>query len=413
MIDERAVEIWNDELEELFLRTGHRFRRVEPRRRMRDYIRGLLGPVGRKNSWQLAEYAGHCTPDRLQRLLNGARWDADELRDDLQHYVAERLGEPDGILILDDTGFLKKGTTSAGVQRQYSGTAGRTENCQIGVFAAYATTRGRALVDRELYLPKSWTDDRDRCRAAHIPDERAFATKPDLAKAMVLRAIASPLPIAWVTADAAYGQEWRLRRMLEETGLGYVLAVPKSQQVPHFGRIDHLFSQAPDEAWERRSCGDGAKGPRVYHWAALQITSIEDFDGEMPTHQRWALARRSISKPEEIAYYLGYAPLGTAVQHLVRVAGMRWAIEEAFQAAKNECGLDQYEVRRYTGWMRHITLAMLAHAFLAVMAVDAAAKGAAETVPASRPSPWQKFGGSWQLATHPSLLTNPSSGHAH
>ncbi|MEU6576564.1 IS701 family transposase [Streptomyces sp. NPDC046805] len=405
--------MWNDELEELFLRTGHRFRRVEPRRRMRDYIRGLLGPVGRKNGWQLAEYAGHRTPDRLQRLLNGARWDADELRDDLQHYVAERLGEPDGVLILDDTGFLKKGTTSAGVQRQYSGTAGRTESCQIGVFAAYATTQGRALVDRELYLPKSWTDDRDRCRAAHIPDERTFATKPDLAKAMVLRAIASPLPIAWVTADSAYGQEWRLRRMLEETGLGYVLAVPKSQQVPHFGRIDHLFSQAPNEAWERRSCGDGAKGPRIYHWAALQITSIEDFDGEMPTHQRRALARRSISKPEEIAYYLGYAPLGTTVEHLVRVAGMRWAIEEAFQAAKNECGLDEYEVRRYTGWMRHITLAILAHAFLAVMAADALAKGAAETVPASRPSPWQKFGGSWQLATHPSPLTSPSSAHAH
>ncbi len=326
--------MWNDELEELFLRTGHRFRRVEPRRRMRDYIRGLLGPVGRKNGWQLAEYAGHRTPDRLQRLLNGARWDADELRDDLQHYVAERLGEPDGILILDDTGFPKKGTTSASVQRQYSGTAGRTENCQIGVFAAYATTRGRALVDRELYLPKSWTDDRDRCRAAHIPEERTFATKPDLAKAMVLRAIASPLPIAWVAADAAYGQEWRLRRMLEETGLGYVLAVPKSQQVPHFGRIDHPLSQAPDEAWEQRSCGDGAKGPRVYHWAALQITSIEDFDGEMPTHQRWALARRSISKPEEIAYYLCYAPLGTTVEHLVRVAGTRWAIEEALCATR-------------------------------------------------------------------------------
>ncbi|MCT9007118.1 IS701 family transposase [Streptomyces rhizosphaerihabitans] len=206
MIDERAVEIWNDELEELFLRTGHRFKRVEPRRRMRDYIRGLLGPVGRKNGWQLAEYAENRTPDRLQRLLNGARWNVDELRDDLQHYVTERLGEPDGILILDDTGFLKKGTTSAGVQRRYSGTAGRTENCQIGVFAAYATTRGRALVDRELYLPKSWTTDRDRCRAAHIPDERTFATKPDLARAMVLRVIASPLPIAWMTADSAYGQ---------------------------------------------------------------------------------------------------------------------------------------------------------------------------------------------------------------
>lgn len=178
------------------MRTGHRFRRVDPRRRMRDYIRGLLGPAGRKNGWQLAEYAGHRTPDRLQRLLNSARWDADNFRDALQHYVAERLGEPDGILILDDTGFLKKGTTSAGGQRQYPGTASRTKNCQIGVFAAYATTRGRALVDRELYLSKSWTDDRDRCRAAHIPDEGASATKLYLAKAMVLRAIVSPLPLA-------------------------------------------------------------------------------------------------------------------------------------------------------------------------------------------------------------------------
>ncbi|MFF1748066.1 IS701 family transposase, partial [Streptomyces mirabilis] len=245
------------------------------------------------------------------------------------------------------------------------------------------------------------TDDRDRCRAAHIPDERTFATKPDLAKAMVLRALASPLPIAWVTADAAYGQEWRLRRTLEEAALGHVLAVPKSQQVQRFGRIDHLFTQAPDEAWEMRSCGDGAKGPRVYHWAALQIASIEDFDGEMPTHLRWALARRSVSKPDEIAYYLAHAPLGTDVGRLIRVAGMRWAIEEAFQAAKNECGLDQYEVRRYTGWLRHITLAMLAHAFLAAMAADAAAKGDAETVPSPwLRSPWQKFGGSWQLATY-------------
>ncbi len=303
---------------------------------------------------------------------------------------------------LDDTGFIKKGTTSAGVQRQYSGTAGRTENCQIGVFAAYATTRGRALVDRELYLPKSWTDDRQRCRAAKIPAERTFATKGELARAIVLRALASPLPIAWVTADSAYGQEWRFRRMLEEATIGCVLAVPKSQQVPRFGRIDHLFMQAPEEAWEKRSCGDGAKGPRVYHWAAAQLPVIEDFDGDQPTHQRWALARRSVTRPDEFAYYLGYAPLGTDVDQLVRVAGRRWAIEECFQAAKNECGLNQYEVRRYVGWMRHVTLAMLAHAFLAATAAQAAAKGDAETVPAPWfRSPWRKSAGSWQLAPHP------------
>ncbi|WP_405880259.1 MULTISPECIES: IS701 family transposase [unclassified Streptomyces] len=394
MIDDLADAAWDRELDDLFLRIGHRFGRADLRRRMRDYVRALLGPVGRKNGWQLAEHAGHRTPDGLQRLLNGATWNVDDVRDDLQTYVAEKLGEADGVLILDDTGFIKKGTTSAGVQRQYSGTAGRTENCQIGVFAAYATTRARALVDRELYLPKSWTDDRERCRAAKIPDERGFATKPELARAMVLRALASPLPIAWVTADAAYGQEWRFRRMLEEAAVGYVLAVPKSQPVPRFGRIDYLFGQAPDEAWEPRSCGDGAKGPRVYDWAAIQLPVIEDFDGERPTHHRWALARRSITRPDQIAYYLAYAPVGTDIDRLVRVAGRRWAIEECFQAAKNECGLDQYEVRRYVGWMRHITLAMLAHAFLAATA----AKGDAETVPPWFRSPWQKSAGSWQLA---------------
>ncbi|MER7220465.1 IS701 family transposase [Streptomyces eurythermus] len=365
------------------MRIGHRFGRADLRRRMRDYVRALLGPVGRKNGWQLAEHAGHRTPDGLQRLLNGATWNADDVRDDLQTYVADKLGEADGVLIVDGTGFVKKGTTSAGVQRQYSGTAGRTENCQIGVFAAYATTRARTLVDRELYLPKSWTDDRERCRAAKIPDERGFATKPELARAMVLRALASPLPIAWVTADAAYGQEWRFRRMLEEAAVGYVLAVPKSQPVPRFGRIDYLFSQAPDEAWEQRSCGDGAKGPRVYDWAAVQLPVIEDFDGERPTHHRWALARRSISRPDQIAYYLAYAPVGTNVDR----PGRRWAIEECFQAAKNECGLDQYEVRRYVGWMRLITLAMLAYAFLSTTAAQAAAKGGAETVP-----PWVRCG---------------------
>ncbi|MDX3729757.1 transposase [Streptomyces caniscabiei] len=285
MIDDLADATWDRELDDLFLRIGHRFGRADLRRRMRDHVRALLGPVGRKNGWQLAEQAGHRTPDGLQRLLNGATWNADDVRDDLQTYVADNLGEADGVLILDDTGFVKKGTTSAGVQRQ-----------------VYATTRGRALVDPERYLPKSWTDDRERCRAAKIPDERTFATKPELARATVLRALASPLPIGWVTADAAYGQEWRFRRMLEETAVGYVLAVPKSQQTPRFGRIDHLFTQAPDEAWEKHSCGDGAKGPRVCHWAAVQLPVIEDFDGERPTHHRWALARRSISRPDEIAW---------------------------------------------------------------------------------------------------------------
>ena len=397
---ESTAELWDRELDDLFVTVGHRFPRVEPRRRMRDYVRGLLGPVSRKNSWQLAEHVGHRTPDGLQHLLAGARWNADEIRDDLQVFVAERLGEPAGVLIIDDTGFIKKGTTSAGVQRQYSGTAGRTENCQIGVFAAYASTRGRALVDRERYLPKSWTEDRDRCKVAKVPDERDFRTKNELAKDMVLRALASPLPIAWVTADAAYGQEGRFRRLLEQSGVGYVLAVPKSQFSVGCNRIETLIAQAPEEAWTQLSCGDGAKGPRLYDWAAIRLPAVVEYDyqGDVPVRQRWALGRRSLSRPDEIAYYLAYAPLDTTVEELVRVAGTRWAIEESFQAAKNECGLDQYEVRRYVGWYRHITLAMLAHAFLSVMAADAASKGVAETIsPApSSNSPWRRFGDSWQ-----------------
>ncbi|MEU5369925.1 IS701 family transposase [Streptomyces sp. NPDC005951] len=387
-------------MDDLFLAIGHRFGRVELRRRMRDYVRGLLAPVARKNSWQLAEQAGHSTPDGLQHLLAGSKWEPDDIRDDLQEYVAAKLGDADGVLIIDDTGFIKKGTTSAGVQRQYSGTAGRTENCQIGVFAAYASARGRALVDRELYLPKSWTEDRERCRTARIPDEREFATKGELARHMVLRALASPLPIAWVTADSAYGQDNCFRRLLEQSGVGYVLAVPKSQFSVGCSRIEGLFAQAPAEAWEKISCGDGAKGPRVYHWAAVRLPAVAEFDyqGEFPHRMRWALARRSISKPDEIAYYLAYAPLQVTVQELVRVAGARWAIEECFQAAKNECGLDQYEVRRYVGWHRHITLAMLAHAFLTAMAHQSWEKGAEQVgQPGSSGSQWRRFGDSWQL----------------
>jgi len=404
-----ATSMWEQELGELLLRIGARFRRVEPRRRVRDYVRGLLGPVGRKNGWQLAEYAGHTTPDGLQHLLSRSRWDADEIRDDLQTYVAEHLGADDGVLIIDDTGFVKKGTTSAGVQRQYSGTAGRTENCQIGVFAAYATTRGHTLVDRELYLPKSWTEDRERCQAARIPDDRAFATKLELARAVIRRALASPLPIAWVTADAAYGQDSHFRRFLEDAKVSYVVAVPKSQQV-HGPRIDHLFGQAPLEAWQRLSAGPGAKGERFYDWAAARLPAVWEFDGDKPTRQRWMLARRSITKPDEIAYYLACAPLEATIADLVRVAGCRWKIEECFQSAKNECGLDQYEVRRYVGWYRHITLAMLAHAFLAVIASQEREKGVPN---GTRPTSWTshrpRFAVCWQLDPNAVLRTATTS----
>ncbi|MFE9222015.1 IS701 family transposase [Streptomyces lavendulae] len=385
-MDDHADAAWEGPFEDLFLRIGHRFGRADLRRLGRDYLRGLLAPIARKNGWRLAEFAGHRAPDGLQRLLNRANWDADDVRDDLQSYVAEHLGEDDGVLVIDDTGFLKRGTTSAGVQRQQSGPAGRAENCQIGVFAAYASTVGRALVDRELYLPKSWTDDRDRCRAAKVPDERDFATKGELAKRLVLRALASDLPFAWVAADTPYGQDGRLRRLLEQSGLGYVLAVPKSQQV--FGpRIDQLFAQTHAGPREPVSCGVGAEGARGYRWAALELPMVAGFDcqGQVPVRRRWALVCRSHDSSED-AYFLAYAPLDTTVEELTRVAGKRRQIEECLQGAKEDCGLDQYEVRRYVGWYRHVTLSMLAHAHLAVMTAGGTVKGGAETLPA----PWSR-----------------------
>ncbi|MFE6456587.1 IS701 family transposase [Streptomyces cinereoruber] len=396
------VEGWQAELESVFARVAGRFGRADLRRRMRDYVRGLLAPVERKNGWQLAEWAGHRDPAGLQHLLNGARWDVEAVRDDLRDYVAERLG-PGGVMIIDDTGFIKKGTTSAGVGWQYTGTSGKIDNCQIGVFAAYATGSGRALVDRELYLPKAWTSDRERCRTAKIPDERGFATKGELARNIVRRCLAAGLPAAWVTADEAYGQDWHFRRLLEQLDVGYVVAVPKSQQIKSLAgiwRIDQLIEEAPDDTWQRLSCGNGAKGPRVYDWAAAKLPANLVFDPDPPTHHRWVMARRSISDPGEIAYYLAYAPIGVEIAELARIAGSRWAIEECFQAAKNECGLDQYEVRRYMGWYRHITLAMLAHAVLTALAAQAreAAKGAAETDQPSSRSPWQGSDASWTLS---------------
>ncbi|WP_455680546.1 IS701 family transposase [Streptomyces olivaceoviridis] len=346
-------------------------------------------------------------------------WDADALRDDVRVCVGESLG-PDGVLIIDDTGFIKKGTTSAGVGRQYTGTSGKIDNCQIGVFAAYATGSGRALVDRELYLPKAWTSDRDRCRAAKIPDERGFATKGELARNIVRRCLGAGLPAAWVTADEAYGQDWHFRRMLEQLDVGCVVAVPKSQQMKSLAgiwRIDQLIEDAPGDAWQRLSCGDGAKGPRIYDWAGAKLPANLIFDPDPPTHRRWVMARRSLSDPEDVAYYLAYAPVGIEIAELARIVGSRWAIEECFQAAKNKCGLDEYEVRRYPGWYRHITLAMLAHAVLTALAAQPhaggeAARGAAETAQPSFRSPWQRSGDSWTLScpTHEPTAT-PSPTH--
>jgi SRSO17 transposase len=376
-LDVAEVAAWAEGLEEVHARIAARFARSEPRERVLGYVRGLLAPVERKNSWTLAERAGEANPDGMQRLLAAADWDADAVRDDLREYVVEHLGDPAAVLVVDETGFLKKGTKSAGVARQYSGTAGRIENCQIGVFLGYATSAGRTFLDRELYLPKAWSEDRGRCREAGVPDEVDFATKPALAIGMLTRALDAAVPAGWVTADEVYGQHYRLRATLEQRGMPYVLAVPVNQHVITTvenkiaeRRADTLAARLPAQAWKKISAGDGAKGPRLYHWARVAIRPLED-----PVMGYWLLVRRSLTDPTDLAYYLCYGPPSTPLRELVRVAGTRWAIEESFQSAKGQVGLDQYQVRRYDAWYRHITLVMLAHAFLAVTRTRAAKGG--------------------------------------
>lgn len=358
------ADAWAEELEAMFALIQQRFPRDEPRQHALAYLKGLLSPVERKNGWQLAEAAGDSTPYAIQHLLGRAQWSADEVRDDLQQYVIEHLGDKQAVLIIDETGFLKKGDKSAGVQRQYSGTAGRIENCQIGVFLAYASKRGRTFLDRELYLPQQWAESAERRQAASVPKEVKFATKPQLARQMIERALQAGVLCQWVTGDEVYGNDRRLRVWLEEQELFHVLAVGSGQHV-WVGwqqvRIKSLLEQIAADAWQVVSAGDGAKGPRLYEWACLPLTSI------LIEHQRWLLVRRNLDKPGELAYYVVFAPRQTELEEMVRVAGSRWAIEESFQSAKGEVGLDHYEVRSWAGWYRHITLAMLAHAYLTAM----------------------------------------------
>jgi SRSO17 transposase len=366
----KQIHDWAAELEALWERLAPRFGRVEVRRRASGFLHGLLSGAERKNGWQLAEQAGDTTPDGMQRLLNHARWDADQVRDDLRDYVVEHLGDPGGVLVVDETGFLKKGTKSAGVKRQYSGTAGRIENCQIGVFLAYAGRHGHALIDRELYLPQSWTEDRPRCRQAGIPDRVEFHTKPQLARSMLARALDGGVPTAWVTADEVYGGDGRLRRWLEERDLPHVLAVNCNQSLVsglfRFERADQLAARIPAGAWRHLSAGQGAKGERLYAWARVAIRPLRE-----PGRGHWLLVRRSLADGA-LAYYVCYGPADTSLAELVRVAGVRWTVECGFQQGKGETGLDHYQVRRYQAWYRHVTLAMLAQAFLAVQRARAA-----------------------------------------
>jgi SRSO17 transposase len=308
----------------------------------------------------------------MQRLLSTADWDPDRVRDDLRAYVVERLGDVGAVLVVDETGFLKKGTTSVGVQRQYSGTAGKVDNCQLGVFLAYASPKGRAFIDRELYLPECWTDDPERCRAARVPEQVGFRTKPQLAQLMLERALDAGVPASWVTADEVYGGSPTLRQWLEGRGVSYVLAVKCTEPLvisgpdgPVRATAEQLAAAVPAEQWVTASAGQGAKGRRLYDWARVELTAPATAGCT-----RWLLVRRS-RRDGELAFYACSGPAGTSLVGLVRVAGTRWAVEEGFEQAKGEVGLDHYQVRKWPGWYRHITLALLAHAFLAVTRAQA------------------------------------------
>jgi len=392
-----VLERWADAFVVFIGRFADLFGRSEPREQMAKYVRALLATLTRKNGWQLAEVAGDACPDRMQRLLYRAKWDADAARDRVRRYVAEALGDPDGIGIVDETGFLKKGTCSVGVKRQYSGTAGRTENCQIATFLAYATSRGRTLIDRRLYLPAEWCTNAARRKTAQVPETVTFQTKPQQALAMLQAAWDAGVPMRWVTGDAIYGDARYLREAIHQAGRWYVLGISACTTVwtarpavvaPHAGTggrprtrarvapeapvwvtVAVAVAAVPAARWHRLAVQDGAKGPIWYDWTRVRV--VERVDG-LPGRTVWLLARRSVTDPTDVKYFLSNAPTTVAVPTLARVASTRFAVELCFEEAKGETGLDEYEVRRWHSWHRHITLTMMAHAWLTVMrAMDA------------------------------------------
>jgi SRSO17 transposase len=358
---------WAQALTHLHSRIASRFARPEPRRRALAYLQGLLSCSERKNGWHLAEQAREAHPYGMQRLLSQAVWDTDGVRDDLRQYALEHLGQEAAIVVIDESSFPKRGKKSAGVQVQYCGTTGQVENCQVGVFLAYVTARGHTLIDRELYLPLEWTEDPKRCQEASIPASVRFQTKPELAVQMLERLWKAQIPITWVVADSVYGGNLDLRTWLEAHGYPYVLAVACDEPVgivtPEGGRrrveareVEALLLQ--DQQWQRLSMSEGTKGPRLFDWVCVPMLHRWEEDG-----RHWLLMRRSLSDPREKAYYFVFAPPGTTLCEMVAAIGARWHIEEDFETAK-DMGLDQYEVRSWIGWYRHITLVMLAHAFL-------------------------------------------------
>jgi SRSO17 transposase len=362
------VQLWKTYWLQVERRIAPVFARSDAHNRALAYLAGLLSSAERKNSWQLAEITGAPNPYGFQHLLGRADWNPDALRDHLRSYVLDYLAAPDGVAVIDETGFLKKGSHSAGVARQYSGTAGKIENCQIGVFLAYASQHGQSLLDRELYLPKVWTDDRERCRRAGIPDERGFATKPTLAQQMVERTYEAGVLPAYITGDSVYGGDAKLRSWLEGRNQAYVLAVSSDEMVwidKQRWQIKTLLDELPINGWQRLSAGLGSKGPRTYDWWRVEVGQPAQAG-----YKHWLLLRRSISEPSEVTPFICFDLDDASLAAQVRVAGMRWTVEESIQTGKGEVGLDHYEVRSFSGWYRHITLAMWAQAWLTVIRAE-------------------------------------------
>jgi SRSO17 transposase len=382
------VERWLEELQALHERIAPYFSRSEPRERSLAYLKGLLSGVERRNGWQLAEQAGETTPDGMQRLLATADWDVEAVRGELHKYVIETLGSEKAVLVVDETGFLKKGKKSVGVKRQYSGTAGGVDNSQVGVFLAYATALGTAFIDRDLFLPEEWAEDPERRSEARVPVDVKFKTKPQLALRMFKDAFKAGVKAAWVTADSVYSSS-EVRRYLEDRKQPFVLGIstqfmlrfPEGDRLRQ-ARVAELFAELKAKDWQRLSAGQGSKGERFFDWAWLRLSDLSKDAGSTSKSQakgkfdKWVLARRSVQDPKDMAYYIVFAPSTTTFQEVIRVAGTRWVIETGFEAVKNEAGLDEYEVRSWIAWYRHITLSLLAYAFLVVIRTQELQKGA-------------------------------------
>ena len=386
---EATLELWASSLRDVKSRIRPLFSQERVAESAGKFLDGLLGNEPRKTGWMRAEAAGDSGPWRQQAILGRGRWDADALREIVREYALETLAEETAVLVVDETGFLKQGKASCGVARQYTGSAGKITNCQIGVFASYVSRHGYAFIDRELYLPKEWTDDADRLKAAHVPDDVGFATKPQIARQMIARALAAKVPFAFVAADSVYGTG-DIETMLRKAGKGYVLGVAANHVFRSWGKKQLIGGTAakiaqslPKSAWRRLSSGEGTKGPRLHDWAYLELADLDvaQYNGTLTGQwTRGLLIRRNIADGA-MAFFSTWCPMGTSAKKLIAVEGRRWAIEDSFESAKNELGLDHNESRSWHGWHRHVSLVMLAFAMMAAIRHHANAAPLKKTLP--------------------------------